>query len=298
MTIRVFISSASSDGKPGGAERIRSLIVDKLKAASLDSLITIGAVNEICDFCGEAKADEKTDLVVVAGDDATLAEAVSHLTGGSLPIAVIPCGAINLVAHDVGVGGHIERAIDTIVEGRPRFIDVGFVNGRAFLNNVVFGGYAKMTDARGRMRAAEGLPERLGAIAEATDALLSAKPTDFHVRLDSQTLDVRSNLLMVTNNEYSGAAELRPRRQNLNRGTLCAYVAKSDDGIDLVARIAEVLEGTIDSSGEIKRYITTRCVIENGEDKLLAAVDGEPVWLKTPIELTLMPRAIALLAPK
>ncbi len=79
------------------------------------------------------------DAIAVAGGDGTINEVVNGLGDKKLPLAVIPLGTANVLAHEIGLGGSPREIAETIARGRPQPISVGIVNGRRFVMMAGFG---------------------------------------------------------------------------------------------------------------------------------------------------------------
>jgi diacylglycerol kinase (ATP) len=81
-----------------------------------------------------ASADpNRYDVLVVAGGDGTINEAVNGLSGARLPLAIVPLGTANVLAAEIGLATDPRSVARTIALGRPRPISVGVANGRRFL---------------------------------------------------------------------------------------------------------------------------------------------------------------------
>lgn len=299
MCVKVFINPSSGGVRNFGAERLSSTIFHRLKSAGLDCDIETGGAEHIIAGCEAAARDNRTEMVIVAGGDGTLAAAAQKLAGTQIPLLPLPGGTMNFVAHDLGIGGDMEAAIDCALDGRPKFMDVGYINGRAFLNNVVFGDYAALTQAREQIRHAEGLEERLGAISDATQAILGAGSNRYSLRCDDIDLSVESNVIMAANNRYTGAVEMRPQRKRIDAGKLAFYIAGKGDGMDLIARMIEVVRGEIEDTEEVRIIETSRCrVTQHGEQgPISVAIDGDPVDMDGPFDVTIAPRALTVICP-
>jgi diacylglycerol kinase family enzyme len=90
---------------------------------------------------------------------------------------------------------------------------------------------------------------------------------------------------------------MRPRRKRLDTGRLAVYLADSKDGVDMVARIIEVLRGEIKSAGTIECRETVECTVKSQQSPALVAVDGEPLELENPVKVRILPRALSVLCP-
>ncbi|MFM7347075.1 MAG: diacylglycerol/lipid kinase family protein [Tagaea sp.] len=72
------------------------------------------------------------DRVVVAGGDGTINESLNGLEGPTPPLAIVPLGTANVLAHELGLGRRAEAVAAAIAEGHPRAVTLGLVNGRRF----------------------------------------------------------------------------------------------------------------------------------------------------------------------
>jgi len=81
----------------------------------------------------EAIRQESYSAVVAAGGDGTINEVANGLLGTATPLGLIPLGTVNLLAIETGLLKDPEWAAKAIAFGPARPINVGLVNGRAFL---------------------------------------------------------------------------------------------------------------------------------------------------------------------
>ncbi len=104
------------------------------------------------------EADEAAfDAVVAAGGDGTINEVVNGLAGRALPLGVIPLGTSNVLAHEIGVGSDIGRAVEAILSGRPQPVAAANAGGRLCCLMVSAG-----SDARAIARLRPALKSLLG----------------------------------------------------------------------------------------------------------------------------------------
>jgi YegS/Rv2252/BmrU family lipid kinase len=81
-----------------------------------------------------AEVDPETfDLVVVAGGDGTVNEAINGLARSGLPLAVIPLGTANVLAAEIGLRTDPASIAECVALGEARPITLGAANGRRFL---------------------------------------------------------------------------------------------------------------------------------------------------------------------
>jgi len=77
-------------------------------------------------------AAEGWPLLVVAGGDGTINEAVNGIAGAGTSLAIIPTGTANVLARELGVPADVKRACRAAVGGDRLAIDLGRADGRYF----------------------------------------------------------------------------------------------------------------------------------------------------------------------
>lgn len=121
---------------------MRALLVENERAGRaprhdvlVDGLVRAGFA---VDGCIDAHADDatwgralgpRTDVVVAAGGDGTVARVGRRLLGTSTPLAVVPTGTANNLARALGVVVDARSAIDGLSRARERRLDLGRVRG-------------------------------------------------------------------------------------------------------------------------------------------------------------------------
>jgi len=105
-------------------------------------------------------AAEGAEVVFAWGGDGTVQRCVDALAGTGVALAVVPTGTANLLASNLGIPKDIEAAVDVGLFGIRRSLDVGRVNGEAFMVMAGAGFDATMIrDADGAMK------DRVGRLA-------------------------------------------------------------------------------------------------------------------------------------
>ena len=112
---------------------------DKLAAAGLDLMDAHAVHNpEVMEPIIKA-AIAKAPMVIVGGGDGTLSSAVDHFVGTDTVFAVLPLGTANSFARTLGLPLDLDGAIEVIVRGRRKRIDLGIINGDYFANAAALG---------------------------------------------------------------------------------------------------------------------------------------------------------------
>lgn len=122
--------------------RLRNLVVAALHGRYEVEAIDTQSRGHATDLCREA-AHEGYDVVVSFGGDGTVNEVANGLLGSPTPLTCLPGGATNVLCKMLGIPGEIIDATEHLLamadRWRPRRIDVGTANGRAFTYSSGFG---------------------------------------------------------------------------------------------------------------------------------------------------------------
>lgn len=135
--------------------------------------------------------------VCIVGGDGTLAEVAAGLAGSDVPLAIIPRGTANQVAHNLHIPVELEAAVEVAVNGVATPLDLGRINGKAFAL-IAGAGY----DAAVMAAATRPLKERWGFGAYVYAAIkqaVTATPVDFTIVADGKEIRVRAVTVMIAN---------------------------------------------------------------------------------------------------
>jgi YegS/Rv2252/BmrU family lipid kinase len=78
-------------------------------------------------------------MVIVGGGDGSLSSAVDELVGRDCVFALLPLGTANSFARTLGIPLDLDGAIETIVTGRRRRVDLGIIDGDYYANSAAIG---------------------------------------------------------------------------------------------------------------------------------------------------------------
>ncbi len=72
-------------------------------------------------------AEAGCDLVLAAGGDGTINEAVNGIAGSRVNFGVLPSGTANVLANEIGLAGRPDRAARQLLEATPVRISLGYL---------------------------------------------------------------------------------------------------------------------------------------------------------------------------
>jgi YegS/Rv2252/BmrU family lipid kinase len=159
-------------------------------------------------------AAEPADIIVVAGGDGTINEAVNGLMekqlnghAGILPLALVPLGTANVLAAEIGLPVSPAAIARTITRGPATTTYVGLANGRCFTAMAGVG-----FDAHVVAGVPLGLKRLLGKAAyvvEACKQLVRFRFPRYRVTVDGQVCDAAS-IIVAKAHFYAGRCVCAP----------------------------------------------------------------------------------------
>ena len=223
------------------------------------------------------------DALAAAGGDGTQALVATIAAEHDLPFACIPAGTRNHFALDLGVNrDDVVGALDALVNGGERRVDLAEVNGRVFVNNVSLGLYAQAVQSAGYRDAKlqtmlDTLPEFVGSAPSGDHELRYEGPIDIAGR--------RAIVVMVSNNSY-------------RLGTVIGSGTRPriDDGLLGVTVLAAPANGRYRPTW--KQWTVPSFTVESNSP-VPAGVDGEAFVFDPPLHFTIRPGALRVrIAPQ
>ncbi len=238
--------------------------------------------------------------VCVVGGDGTLAEAAAGLAGTQTPLAIIPRGTANQVAHNLRIPTELEAAVDVAVNGVSRPIDLGRVNGRAFAL-VAGAGF----DAAVMATATRELKERWGFgayIYAAVKEALSATPRRFQIETHGKSFEVEAVSVMLANVGALFAAfmpfslPLGPRPMEAWRDGLLDVVILAPRKPPEFAAILWRAAHKQFSADERLIHFQAREIAITADPPIAVQIDGDPAGM-TPVSAAAVRNALRVMVP-
>ncbi len=241
------------------------------------------------------------DVLVVAGGDGTVNEAVQGLVGSATALAVIPLGTVNLWAYELGLPSQAAAAARTLIAGTRRAVDVGRAGDRYFLLMAGLGFDAAVTGAVDlKLKHAVG---RLAYALAAARLAPSYRGAAVTMRLDDETVRCRALMIVAGNTRhYAGDFQLTPHAM-VDDGLLDVVVFLGERLWQQVpAMLAILLRRPLERHGA-RSYRARRLHITvdnpaSGKTPLPLQIDGDAAGAGAPIEIAVVPGALRVVVPR
>jgi diacylglycerol kinase family enzyme len=239
---------------------------------------------------------QNLDGVVIGGGDGSIRTAASVLAGSGVALGVLPLGTLNHFAKDLHIPLAIEEAVAVIARANATAVDLGEVNDQVFINNSSIGLYPHLVLQRERRRK-KGL-RKWSAMLVAIWRIARRFPLRrLRVRWEEWSEPCRSPCVFVGNNEYHLGAVTFGRRERLDRGELCLYLAKSQSRLSLLWLAIRCLFGLVNEARDLRIVKTSAVEITARNSRLLVALDGEIAVMKPPLRYRTRAGALCVFVP-
>ena len=290
----VVVNPGSRRGREALAE------VSRLLAASDLASVTVLPVTEGADLKATLRAAvaDDPDLLVVGGGDGTISCAADVVAGTDVVLGVLPLGTANDFARTLEVPPDLAGAVETLVSGKVVDVDLGRIDGRAFLNVASIGLSVGVTE-----RLTPTLKRRLGPLAYPVATLLAYRHhAPFSARLelpdgdgDAVELDDLLQVAIGNGRHYGGGNAVSPTA-SLDDHRLDVYAIVRGRWRDHVS-IARLLRSGHLIEHDLVHHVTTRRLRVVTDPPLPVNLDGEVVTT-TPATFEVQRNALHVMVPQ
>jgi diacylglycerol kinase family enzyme len=241
----------------------------------------------------------RPDAVIIGGGDGTVRSAAALLAGTGLTLGVLPLGTLNHFAKDLRMPAGIDEAVAALATAETREVDLGEVNGRVFINNCSLGSYAEAVRRRDAMRAARGRGKWPAMILASFQVFRRLRRLRLRLTsADGGSRPVRTPVMVIANNRYSGHVLDKNMRARLDEGRLWIYTAHVHRHLPALRLAWQSLVRRLDKDDALASEAVVEITVASERGPLPVAADGEPLDLQSPLRFRCRPRALRVLAPR
>jgi YegS/Rv2252/BmrU family lipid kinase len=237
-------------------------------------------------------AVEAGELPVVVSGDGMIGAVGGALTGGETPLGIVPVGRGNDLARVLGIPTDPEAAIEVVLAGNARTIDVGEANGKRFLGIVSVGFDSECNRLANETRFLRGNWVYAYSMVR---TLIGWKPARFTLVADGERRRIGGYFVAVANNRvYGGGMYIAPEAR-LDDGEFDVVAIGEGSKLRFLTGLKDVLKGTHLDKEEVTVFRTPRLELDASRPFPVYA-DGDHLT-ELPDSLRLLPRALSILAP-
>ncbi len=238
---------------------------------------------------------EHASLVFAWGGDGTMNEVAQVMAFASTPLALIPGGSGNGLARELGISMSPVRAIQQGVLGVDRWLDVGDLDGRLFVNVAGLGfdaHVARCFNERGQKRGF------LAYITTSLRELLRYRSEAYEIALPTETISGPALMVAIANSaQYGNGARVAPDARP-DDGRLDLVVVKPRSPLQNIWRARRLFDGHLRDESGVSMRTTQSVRISSTNGSLWFHADGEPTKCPSSVDIRIHPHALCMRVPR
>ncbi|HYH54392.1 MAG TPA: diacylglycerol kinase family protein [Solirubrobacterales bacterium] len=238
------------------------------------------------------RAIELGEVPVVISGDGLLGAVGGAMAGSETPLGLIPGGRGNDLARALGIPSDPEAAVDVILGGRSRTIDVGEANGKRFLGIVSVGFDSECNRVANETHFLRGNWVYAYSMMR---TLLGWRPARFTIASGGERRRISGYFVAVANNSvYGGGMYIAPEAK-LDDGEFDVVSIGESGKMRFLWGLRDVLKGEHLAKEEVSVFRTPRLELEASRPFPVYA-DGDHLT-DLPVSLRVLPRCLSILVP-
>ncbi len=229
------------------------------------------------------EAVEKSGGVVAVGGDGTMNAVAQVAIEHGCPFGLLPQGTFNYFSRSHGIDLELEPGVQALLDAETVAVQVGTVNGRAYLVNASLGLY----------------PTWVAMLAAVLTILRHDTQLRIKIDLPGITRTMRTPTLFVCNNALQLEQLGLPLSQALEQGQLAAIALKPSGRMALLWLLVRGAFGRLGDADNVISFPFRKMIVATRHRRRIrVATDGEVSILRTPLEFAVSPRPLLLLCPR
>lgn len=238
------------------------------------------------------RAIELGEVPVVVSGDGLLGAVGGAMAGSETPLGLIPGGRGNDLARSLGIPTEPERAVEVLLAGHSRRIDVGEANGKRFLGIASVGFDSECNRLanethwlRGNLVYAYSMPR----------TLISWRSARFTIADGGERKRISGYFVAVANNSvYGGGMYIAPDAE-LDDGLFDVVSIGESGKLRFLWGLKDVFKGTHVAKDGVGVFRASRLDIDASRPFPVYA-DGDHLT-DLPVSLRVLPRCLSILVP-
>jgi YegS/Rv2252/BmrU family lipid kinase len=238
------------------------------------------------------RAIELGEVPVVVSGDGLLGAVGGAMAGSETPLGLIPSGRGNDLARALGIPSDPEAAVEVILTGRSRTIDVGEANGKRFLGIVSVGFDSECNRLANETHFLRGNWVYAYSMMR---TLIGWKTARFTIAAGGERRRTSGYFVAVANNSvYGGGMYIAPEAE-LDDGEFDVVSIGESGKLRFLLGLRDVLKGEHLAKDEVSVFRTPRLELEASRPFPVYA-DGDHLT-DLPVSLRILPRCLSILVP-
>jgi YegS/Rv2252/BmrU family lipid kinase len=238
------------------------------------------------------RAADLGEVPVVMSGDGLIGTVGGALTGGDVPMGILPGGRGNDLARALAIPDEPAAAVAILAAGHTRLIDVGEINDRRFLGIASVGFDSECNRIANETRFVRG---RFVYAYSVPRALAAWKPARFTLRIGEENLRFTGYSVAAANSNFFGGGMRLAPDASLDDGEFDIVMIGEVGKLRYLSNLRKVFKGTHVENEEV-RIVRARSLELSASRPFAVYADGEHLT-DLPASLRVLPRALSVLAP-
>jgi YegS/Rv2252/BmrU family lipid kinase len=288
--LRIFFILNRRSGNRN-SEELLELIDQKSNSSHFDYfLYTLQGINE--DLIRKEIEKYNPNIVAVAGGDGTINLIAGILAGTKIPLSIIPFGSANGMAKDLDIPVKLEAALDILINGKPKEIDLIKINDRTCIHLADIG-----LNARVVKRFEKDVKRGLFTYAKHLfGEMFLLKNYVFHIFIEGKTKRIKGVSMTFANaSKYGTGAVINPEGK-LDDGKFELVIVKPFPRIKLLSIAWKMFTRSLHTSDYVEIISCTKALVLSNR-KTTLQIDGEIIGKVKEIRLECLPKSLWVIVP-
>jgi diacylglycerol kinase family enzyme len=262
-------------------------------------------------------AKEGNGAVVAVGGDGTINAVATAALPRSCLFGAIPQGTFNYFGRTHGIPEDMDAALDDLLHGEPVPVQVGLVNDRIFLVNASVGLYPELLEDREQFKQRYGRSRAVALWSALVTACGRHRYLDMALEQNGKRVHLRTTTLFIGNNRLQLEQVGMPQADSVKQGQLAAIAVNPVGTMAMLWLAARGALGKLADAENVTGFSFRNLTVvplrfwrgrggagesEHAANKentrkrrIKVAIDGEIVWLHTPLEFRVAPEPLLLI---
>jgi len=242
----------------------------------------------------DAMVKQGEKWIVAVGGDGTVNEVASALVNTNARLGIVPAGSGNGLARHLGISLQVTEALAVIHNHKDQVIDAGSVNGRYFF--CTFGtGFDASVGKKFSQDSRRGMRSYVRAIIH---QYIKYSPKTYILKTGRKKVKLKAFLVTFANaGQYGNNAYIAPNAV-INDGMLDLCILSPFPKSSTITLGLRLFFKNIDQSPYLEVMQVKKARLKRkGHRKITIHLDGEPMNMKSPLKVKVVPAALHVMVP-
>jgi YegS/Rv2252/BmrU family lipid kinase len=240
------------------------------------------------------KVEQGLKWIVAVGGDGTVNEVASALVNTQSRLGIIPAGSGNGLARHLGIPLQVPEALAMIQIHKDQIIDAGKVNGKYFFCTCGTGFDASV----GKKFSRDSRRGMLSYVRATIHQYINYSPKTYILKTNHKKIKLKAFLVTFANaGQYGNNAYIAPNAV-INDGMLDLCILRPFPRTSTLTMGLRLFFKNIDQSPYLEVMRVKKASLKRkGHSKITIHLDGEPMTLRGPLKVRVVPEALHVMVP-